>query len=650
MDREQRKPQQSQIPAQLVFGRQGSNQPGFNIRGRQNDVTELNALIEAFIEQEKKDELERGFTTSFEFPHKHAGHLVGKKGDSIKKLQDEFDVEINYTEGKVELKGPQAKTAACKSHILSLAKKLDDEATHTIKVPPQYHGDLKGQKGSQVLRLQERYNVRINFPRAAQAAADDDAATEASFRNYPTQAPDVVIIKGPKKGADEAKEEILNLLQYAVDHSHSGTVLVSAKQIPSLIGSGGRELDALRVQTGAAIDMPKKDDINEDGNGRVEVKIKGTKQQVEAAKKLIQERAKTFDDIATETLQIDPKFYKTVIGPNGATLTKIVLDAGGPDDRRAMNRMITFPKQGAEDGAIKIQGPKAVVAKIKAAVLALVSEKEGQVTETMTVPPEQHRHLIGPGGSIRRKIESDTDVEIMIPRTETTGPERSIVTISGKPENIAQAKSQIESLLKEQSSTTIDIPVCYHNLVSDEGNLFRRLRNDHGVNVDHAGQKPPPKSAGGAARGRANGTGALPLITDDPSQSSSSHSWELVDHSVADADTSATIPWVLRGNADKISKARKTIEQALQNASKPNSSGYLILSDPKLYRFVIGPQGSTVNNIRNQTGTQITVPRQGSGNEAIEVKGPKDGVEKAKDLILEAVNKSGSGGGPRRRD
>jgi len=397
------------------------------------------------------------------------------------------------------------------------------------------------------------------------------------------------------------------------------------------------------------IDMPKKDEANEDGNGRVEVKIKGTKQQVEAAKKLIQERAKTFDDIATEALQIDQKFYKTIIGPNGATLTKIVLDAGGPDDRRAMNRMITFPKQGSEDGAIKIQGPKAIVAKIKSSVVAVATEKEGQVTETLTIPPEQHRHLIGPGGSIRRKIESDTDVEVIIPRTETTGPERSVIKIIGKPENIAQAKLHIESLLKEQASTTIDIPICYHNIVSDEGTLFRRLRNDHGVHVDHAGQKPPPKSSGGAARGRANGTSeALPLITDDPSQSSSSHSWELIDHSVPDADTSETIPWIIRGNADKVNKARETIERALKNASKPSSSGYLILSDPKLYRFVIGPQGSTVNNIRNQTGTQITVPRQGSGNEAIEVKGPKDGVEKAKDLILEAVNKSGNGGGGRR--
>jgi rRNA processing protein Krr1/Pno1 len=649
VEREHKKLPQTQIPPQLLFGQQPTPKPGFNIRGRANDVRDLNTLIAAFIEQEKKDELERGFTTSFEYPHKLASHLIGRRGDNIKKLQEEFDVEINYTEGKVELKGPQAKCAACKSHILSMVKKLEDEATHTVKIPAQYHGDLKGAKGSQVMRLQERYNVRINFPRAVVAPDDDaDAATERSFRNQPAQAPDVVIIKGPKKGADEAREELLSLLQYTMDHAHQGTVSVSSKQIPSLIGTGGRELESLRLETGCAIDMPKKEDAETSTNGRVEVRLKGTKTQVEAAKKLIQERAKAFDNTITESLDVDPKFYKTIIGPNGATLYKIVLDAGGPDDRRVMNRMVNFPKQGSGDNSIKLQGPKNVVQKIKSSIEALVSEREGQVTESINVPPEQHRHLIGAGGNIRRKIESECGVEVNIPKADTPGSERSNVTLVGKPANIQKARAHIESLLKEQASTTIDVPRCYHHVIADDGNFFRRLRSEHGVSVDHAGSKPPPKpTTGGASRGRANGS-SLPLITDDPSEAKT-HSWELVDHSVQDGDVTSTIPWVLRGNADKIAKAQATVEKAVQNASKPSCTGYLILSDPKLYRFVIGPQGSTVNSIRNQTSTQITVPRQGSGDEAIEVKGPKDGVEKARDMILDAVQQGNANSGPRKR-
>jgi predicted PilT family ATPase len=595
----------------------------------------LSKLIEQFIEQEKKDELERGFTTSFDYPHKFAGHLVGKRGESIKKLQEDFDVEINYSENKVDLKGPQAKCQAAKTHILSLARKLEDETTHAIKIPSQYHGDIIGPKGSQVLRLQTRYNVRINFPRAGSSAADDgDDVTERSFRGQPAQAPDVVIIKGTKKGADEAREELLSLFQYAQDNSHTGTVSVAAKQVPSLIGSGGRELDGLRLQTGCVIDMPKKDDNGGATDGRVEVRLRGTKQQVEAAKKLIQQRASAFDDTVSESLSIDPKFYKLIIGPSGATLTKLVLDAGGPDDRREMNRIVQFPKPGSTSNDIRLQGPKAVITKLKAAIQVIVSEKDGHVEEIIEVPAEQHRHLIGPGGAIRRKIESDFNVEVIIPKAEITGPERSKVKIIGSPDGIQKTKEHIKGLVREQASTTIDVPRKFHHVVSEDGTLFRRLRSDYGVNVDHAGQKPPPKSSAKSSRGRVNGN--APLITDDPSEQSS-HSWELVDNTIVDGDETP-IPWIIRGNAEKISKAQGIIEKALEAAAKPSSTGYLILADPKLYRFVIGPQGSVVNNIRSQTGTQVTVPKQGSGAEAIEVKGPKEGVEQAKELILQAVS------------
>lgn len=646
VERQHRDLPTNRIPAQILLGQQASKgpTPGFQLRGPLNDVEELNALILAFLEQEEKDELERGFTMSFDYPHKLASHLIGSKGANIKKLQDEFDVEINYTENKVDLKGPKAKCEAAKSHILSSAKKLEDEATHHIKIPQQHHYELKGPKGSQVVRLQDRYNVRINFPRQPQAAADDDdAATEKSFRG-PSQAPDVVIIKGPRKGADEAREELLQLLQYVVDNSNVATVTVAAKQIPSLIGAGGRELDALRNETQCRIDMPKKEDV--DGSERVEIKLRGTKKQVEDAKKLLLEKAKSFDNTVTETLDVDQKFYKTIIGPSGATLSQIILDAGGPEDRRLANRYVTFSKPGSSETGIKLQGSKPIVEKIKKAILALVTQKEGQETETLDIPQESHRHLIGPGGSIRRKMEEDYNVEINVPRTDTTGPERSRVKVSGKPEDIAKAKTHIESIIKSQASETIQIPIRFHHIISEDGNIFRRLRNDHGISVDHAGKKPPQKdTTSGGPRGRVADGGALPLITDD-NPSENAHSWELVEPQAASSGEEGNIPWVLRGNADNMAKARSVIEQKLANASKPVTTGYLILPDPRQNRFVIGPNGATINSIRQQTGVQIQVPKQGSGSEAIEIKGPKDGVERAKDLVLEAIEQ---GAGSQRR-
>ena len=323
VDRLQQGLPHDEIPVQVLFGERRPQEVqrllnnGIAMRGPANAIDDLVAKVLAFVEQEEKDELERGYTTTFDFPQKYANILIGKRGENIRTLREEFDVDIQVHDGKVELKGPEAKANAAKAHIIAMAKRLEDEATHVLKIKPQYHRDLIGAKGSQVNRLQERYSVRVNFPRSA-SANDEDATTEGagSQKNYRAQAPDEVIIRGPKRGADEAREELLNLLQWTVDNSYTDTVSVAQSQVPSLIGSGGREMENLRLTTGAQIDVPGVRDAV-DPSGRAEIKLKGTKKQVEDAKKLLQERAKVFDDTVTKTIEVDKKHHRALIGGNG---------------------------------------------------------------------------------------------------------------------------------------------------------------------------------------------------------------------------------------------------------------------------------------------------------------------------------------------
>ncbi|TKX24833.1 KH domain-containing protein 3 [Elsinoe australis] len=632
---------QGRIPVQVRVGGQQSQKksgpPQVSMRGPQNDVEELFKNLIAFIEQEEKDELERGFTLSFDFPKEYANQLIGKSGSNIKKLRDEFDVDIQVNEGKVEIKGPEAKANACKSHIKSLEKKLADEATHQLKIPSQYHSLLIGPKGAQVNRLQDRYKVRINFPRSNNNNADDDAAPDAEGGRRSNQAPDEVVVRGPKKGADEARDELLSLLQYVKDNSHSATISVATSQLPSLIGSGGRELEALRLATGAQIDVPN----NREGDSgpRAEVKVRGTKKAVEEAKKRIEEAAKSYDSTVTREIEVDKKHHRSIIGGGGEGIRKIVLAAGGPDDRQRINRMVRFPRAEDTDGnnTIRIEGSADVVDKIVSQIQAFASERDSQTTEHITVAPEKHRLLIGRGGEIRRSIESKFNISLDIPKQTVTGAARSQVKIAGQPADVEKAKAHIAELTKDQEGTTLQIPIKYHNAVADNGQLFRRLRSDHKVTVDHAGQKPPAKTAAPTPKRG----GAVPLITDE-APSSDSHSWEM--HSLHADDSEGTIPWVLSGSSgDEVNKAKERIERALQEAQKSDTIGFLILPDPRSYRLVIGPGGAEINRIRKETGTKVQVPggkKGGSGEgEAIEIVGTKDGVEKAREEILNAVGR-----------
>lgn len=341
MQREQQNIPHSEIPVQVKFGATSASNGGMptsqkpkaaaaldqecHLRGSAIAVEELSEKIAAFLELERQEESERGHVTSFDFPQKYANYLIGRKGDNINKYREEFDVDIQVKDGKVEITGPKAKADAAKSKITALGKKLEDEATHVLKIKPEYHRDLIGAKGSLVTQLQHKYNVRVQFPRSAPALDDDrsvaDDASEAGSTKHrrPNQAPDEVLVRGPRKGADDARDELRNLLQWTLDNSHKSTVSVAQAQLPSLIGQGGREMESVRLSTGAQIDVPGSRE-GADLNGRVQIHLKGSKKQVEDAKKLLEQRAQIFDNSITRLVDVDKKYHKALIGSGGKSL------------------------------------------------------------------------------------------------------------------------------------------------------------------------------------------------------------------------------------------------------------------------------------------------------------------------------------------
>jgi polyribonucleotide nucleotidyltransferase len=263
---------------------------------------------------------------------------------------------------------------------------------------------------------------------------------------------------------------------------------------------------------------------------------------------------------------------------------------------------------------------------------AIVAESESQTTETVDVPTDKHRKLIGRGGDIKKDLENKFKVLINVPRQGTgeTG-----VKISGLPADVEKAKAHILGLVKDQDEgVTVQVPRRLHHSVADNGAFFKKLRNDHQVIVDHGGHRVPPKSE--APPARANGD-SLPLITDD--ENTDAHSWNVVGLSTSDID--GEIPWILRGRPENLPKAKDALTAAIVEASKNDTVGYLVLANPHNHKYVVGQAGSKVISIRKATGCKITVPRN-QESEAIEIVGTAEGVQKAKDLVLQAVKEGKS--------
>lgn len=306
--------------------------------------------------------------------------------------------------------------------------------------------------------------------------------------------------------------------------------------------------------------------------------------------------------------------------------------------------MVRFPKQDTDDTMIRLEGNKTVIDKIVASMEVFVAERNNQMTELVEVAPDKHRLLIGRGGETRRSLESQFKVSIDIPRATQQGPARSLIKIAGQAENVAKAKAHILEIVKDREGKTVQVPRRSHHTISENGRFFRRLHNDYNVDIDHAGQPLPAKPTA-TAKPKANGA-ALPLITDD-ADALDNHVWDVVDHDEGNSEE-GDIPWVLRGSPENVERAITALEKAMEQAQKqaPGSTatGYLILPDPRTHRFVIGAGGNQINSIRKQTGCKITVPKTQAKGEPIEIVGSRNGVEQAKDIILDVVQNGGHSG------
>ncbi|KAI7246062.1 hypothetical protein KC335_g19599, partial [Hortaea werneckii] len=201
---------------------------------------------------------------------------------------------------------------------------------------------------------------------------------------------------------------------------------------------------------------------------------------------MIEAKSKVFDDSITRNMEVERKHHRLIIGPQGSNLRAMIMQAGGPDEPRLHNRMVRFPKTDAEGNTIRVEGQKAVVDNICAAIEALVRQQESQTTEIADISADKHPRLIGRGGETRRQLEQQFGVQINVPRQNEEGAARTQVKISGQPGDVEKAKAHILEMTKDMEGETVQVPRRFHHAVADNGQFFRRLRGDQKVTVDHA--------------------------------------------------------------------------------------------------------------------------------------------------------------------
>ena len=200
-----------------------------------------------------------------------------------------------------------------------------DETSEILKIPNQYHSSLIGQGGKYVIRLEEKYNVKITFPRES---ADGEGKTREPLKA------DEVFVKGGKKGVAAAKAELVDAFEFEKESNNVIKFTVPTRCIPRILGRGGASINEIKDETQSQIDVEKGTDDT------TTITCRGTKKAIQAAKTAIMDIANQVGEEVTVTLTVENKYHRSIIGAGGQGLKEIVARAGGPSDARAQAGLV----------------------------------------------------------------------------------------------------------------------------------------------------------------------------------------------------------------------------------------------------------------------------------------------------------------------
>ncbi|KAJ2058943.1 hypothetical protein GGI17_004727 [Coemansia sp. S146] len=537
----------------------------------------------------------RSFRTDVPVPQGLVARVVGRGGETLKKLRAGREVAVDVGDASVRIVGTRADVDAVSAEIAALVERLADETSETISVQAELHRALIGSGGRFVKRLGDKYHVRIQFPKHG---SDDDEPLRA----------DEVRIRGGRSGVAAAKAELLELAAYEVEHGHTAKFAVPADCLPHVVGRAGSRIGEIKDASDTRIDL------GDNSGPAVDVTIVGTRAGVAQARAAIEAVVAEQQAQADEVVAVPAKHHRYLIGAGGARVRELVTLAGGdPDATGAGSCRVQFPRSGSADcESVRLKGDRIVVAAVRQRIEELVAERERQVTVSVSIPASQHAFVIGRGGSHLKQLQDTHDVEINFPRrgAQAESAAATAVKISGLPENCDAASAALLALVRDE--TKISVTLAQHQRLGGRTSaLWRRMRSEFGVQVDAAHvDRAPPKST-----------------FDEDSVD------DVVYLTVALDGLSAE--WILRGEASKLPAAVDAVNVAL--AETVESVDARLRVDPRSHRHIIGKQGAMIAKIRDATTCDVSVPARGSQSPWVSVTGPRNDVDRAIEMINEAI-------------
>jgi polyribonucleotide nucleotidyltransferase len=128
----------------------------------------------------------------------------------------------------------------------------------------------------------------------------------------------------------------LEALEFEKESNNALKFTVPTRAVARILGKGGVSINEIKDETGAQIDVDKADDSGASTN----ITVRGTKKAVSAAKAAILAISDQIGEEKSDSVSIENRFHRTIIGTGGQGLKDLVSRCGGPSDPKLQAGLI----------------------------------------------------------------------------------------------------------------------------------------------------------------------------------------------------------------------------------------------------------------------------------------------------------------------
>ncbi|XP_069344150.1 vigilin isoform X2 [Eulemur rufifrons] len=192
-------------------------------------------------------------TIEVEVPFDLHRYVIGQKGSGIRKMMDEFEVNIHVPAPELQsdviaITGLAANLDRAKAGLLERVKELqaeqEDRALRSFKlsviVDPKYHPKIIGRKGAVITQIRLEHDVNIQFP-------DKDDGSQPQ---------DQITITGYEKNTEAARDAILRIVG-ELEQMVSEDVSLDHRVHARIIGARGKAIRKIMDEFKVDIRFPQ---------------------------------------------------------------------------------------------------------------------------------------------------------------------------------------------------------------------------------------------------------------------------------------------------------------------------------------------------------------------------------------------------------